>query len=30
VAWGTEEVKPKAVDADLVEILTAKILERLR
>ncbi len=30
VAWGTEEAPQKAVDADLVEILTAKILERLR
>ena len=30
VAWGTEEVKKPTVDADLVEILTAKILERLR
>ena len=33
VAWGTEEVstpQPKQYDEDLVEILTAKILERLR
>ena len=30
VAWGTEEVKQPTVDADLVEILTAKILERLK
>ncbi len=30
VAWGTEEVKKQTVDADLVEILTAKILERLK
>ena len=31
VAWGTEQIKPEPkVDTDLVEILTAKILERLR
>ena len=30
VAWGTEEVKEQRVDTDLVEILTAKILERLK
>ena len=30
VAWGTEEVKKQCVDNDLVEILTAKILERLK
>ena len=30
VAWGTEEVKKPAVDTDLVEILAAKILERLK
>ena len=30
VAWGTEETKKPTVDADLVEILTAKILERLK
>jgi len=30
VAWGTEETKKQTVDADLVEILTAKILERLK
>ena len=30
VAWGTEEVKKQSVDTDLVEILTAKILERLK
>ncbi len=30
VAWGTQEVKKQTVDTDLVEILTAKILERLR
>ena len=30
VAWGTEDVKKQTVDTDLVEILTAKILERLK
>ena len=30
VAWGTEEIKKQTVDTDLVEILTAKILERLK
>ena len=30
VAWGTQEQKAETVDMDLVEILTAKILERLR
>ena len=30
VAWGTEEEQPKAVTDDIVEILTAKILERLK
>ena len=30
VAWGTEEVQRPTADADLVEILTAKILERLK
>ena len=30
VAWGTEEAPPKCTDGDLVEILTAKILERLK
>ena len=31
VAWGQEKQTPKAtIDADLVELLTAKILERLR
>ena len=31
VAWGREEAPPAPkVDADLVEILTAKILERLK
>ena len=30
VAWGTEDVKKQPVDTDLIEMLTAKILERLR
>ena len=30
VAWGTQEQKAETVDMDLVEILTAKILERLK
>ncbi|MBR4016343.1 MAG: acetaldehyde dehydrogenase (acetylating) [Oscillospiraceae bacterium] len=30
VAWGTEGETPKNVDNDLVEMLTAKILERLK
>ena len=30
VAWGTEEAKLQTPDMDLVEILTAKILERLK
>ena len=30
VAWGSEEKAEPAVSADLVEILTAKILERVQ
>ncbi|MBQ8748376.1 MAG: acetaldehyde dehydrogenase (acetylating) [Oscillospiraceae bacterium] len=30
VAWGTEDVKKQPVDTDLIEMLTAKILERLK
>ena len=30
VAWGTESAAPKCADGDLIEILTAKILERLK
>ena len=30
VAWGTEEASKPSVETDLVEILTAKILERLK